>query len=149
MEPMESVAADLRVAVGEAREMYGGWGEAEWRRARGAGKWTRLEILGHLIDSAVNNHQRIVRALADGGVTWPGYDQVAMVRVQGYGRLEPALVTGLWEHLNLFLAEVVERIPAEREEAVCVIGGDAPVTLGYLVTDYVAHLRHHLRQMEE
>ena len=144
---MENVAADLRAAVAEAEDLFRNWGEADWRRARGEGKWTRVEILGHLIDSAINNHQRIVRAVAEGGVTWPGYDQVAMVRVQGYGQMDPALVAGLWTQLNLFLAGIVERIPAEREGAVCVIGGGEPVTLGWLVSDYVAHLRHHLRQL--
>ncbi len=144
---MENVAADLRAAVAEAEGLFRTWGEADWLRARGEGKWTRVEILGHLIDSAINNHQRIVRAVAEGGVTWPGYDQVAMVRVQGYGQMDPALVVGLWTQLNLFLAGIVERIPAEREGAVCVIGGGEPVTLGWLVSDYVAHLRHHLRQL--
>lgn len=132
-------------ASGVFREM----GAADWTRTRGEGAWTRLEVLGHLIDSAVNNHQRIVRAMAEGEVTWPGYDQEAMVRVQRFGTAMPGLLVGLWESLNLFLARLIGMIPEERLGAECRIGVDPAVTLEYLVNDYVVHMQHHLRQIFE
>ena len=55
-----------------------------WHASRGEGKWTALQLLGHLIDSAANNHQRFVRALAQPRLDWPGYDQLAHVAVQSY-----------------------------------------------------------------
>ena len=130
---------------GVFREM----GIADWTRMRGVGSWTRLEILGHLIDSAANNHQRFVRAMAEGDLTWPGYDQEAMVRVQQFGRAKPVLLVGLWESFNLYLAGLMAVIPAERLGARCVIGGEPAVTLEFLVVDYVAHMQHHLRQIFE
>jgi hypothetical protein len=140
-----SVTLLVADASGAFREM----GRSDWTRTRGEGAWTRLEILGHLIDSAANNHQRFVRAMAEGELTWPGYDQEAMVRVQQVGRANPTLLIALWESFNLYLARLFEIIPAERLSAECAIGGREPVTLEFLVTDYVVHMQHHLRQIFE
>jgi len=43
-----------------------------WTEPFGPDKWTRIELLGHLLDSAANNHQRFVRALSQGELEWPG-----------------------------------------------------------------------------
>ena len=132
-------------ASGACREM----GVCDWTRTRGAGAWTRLEILGHLIDSAANNHQRFVRAVAEGDLVWPGYDQEAMVRIQQFGRAAPPLLISLWESFNLYLARLMAIIPEERLGALCVIGGSEAVTLEFLISDYVTHMEHHLRQIFE
>jgi hypothetical protein len=109
--------------------------------------WTRSEILGHLIDSALNNHQRFVRAALDGVYSGPGYSQDAWVTLQDYRATPwPELVV-LWVSLNRLLVRVVERIPAARLAAQCVVGEGEPVTLEFLIDDYVRHLRHHLHQL--
>jgi hypothetical protein len=146
---MRELSGQMTHLVADVSGVFREMGVSDWTRTRGASGWTRLEILGHLIDSAMNNHQRFVRAMAEGDLTWPGYDQVAMVRVQQFGRATPPLLIGLWESLNLFLARLIALIPSDRLTAFCVIGGDAPVTLEFLVTDYVAHMQHHLRQIFE
>jgi hypothetical protein len=104
-------------------------------------------VLGHLIDSALNNHQRFVRAQLSESLAFPGYEQESWVRVQAYqdGRW-PELVA-LWTALNAHLAHVIGRIDEEALERPCKIGGGAPVTLRYLAEDYVRHLRHHLVQI--
>lgn len=122
---------------------------SDWRQTRGAGAWTRLEILGHLIDSAANNHQRFVRAMDQGELTWPGYDQNAMVRVQQFGRATPALLISLWESFNFYLAHLVSLLQEGQRRVTCIIGDSAPVTLEFLIFDYVAHMQHHLRQIFE
>ena len=135
--------------VADAMPVFRQMSVEDWTRSRGADAWTRLEILGHLIDSAANNHQRFVRAAAEGSLTWPGYDQEAMVRVQQFGSAEPALLITLWESFNLYLARLADVTPPERLSAPCTIGGDASVTLEFLITDYAVHMRHHLRQICE
>lgn len=120
-----------------------------WAGAWREGGWSRLEILGHLVDSAMNNQQRIVRAAAEGDLVWPGYDQDAMVRVQRYAEASPEDIIALWEHLNLFLARLVGLVPEARLAALCTIGGGAPVTLAFLISDYRDHLRHHLAQIRQ
>ena len=112
------------------------------------GGWSRKQVLGHLIDSASNNHQRFVRASLQGSLEFPGYDQDGCVRVQAIQEAPwPALVA-LWVAYNRFLAHVIAHLPVERLEAPCRIGAGQPVTLRFLVEDYVAHLLHHLRQID-
>lgn len=146
---LDSLSREMTLLVADASLIFRQMGVGDWTRSRGDGAWTRLEILGHLIDSAINNHQRFVRAMAEGGVTWPGYDQTAMVSVQRFGSANPAQLVNLWEALNLYLARLIALIPADKLDARCVIGCAPPVTLGYLVADYGDHMQHHLRQIFE
>jgi hypothetical protein len=111
------------------------------------GKWSSKEVLGHVVDSALNNHQRFVRAQLADGLEFPGYTQVDWVRCQDYQSADwPALVE-LWTGVNRHLAHVVRRIPPEKLAVPCRIGGGAPVSLGDLVADYLRHLRHHLARV--
>jgi hypothetical protein len=111
------------------------------------GGWSRKEILGHLIDSALNNHQRFVRASLDGKYSGPTYLQEAWVRMHGYGSMEWSRLLEHWQLQNELLSEVVKRIPENRWEATCAVGENAPVTLRFLVDDYLVHLRHHIDQI--
>ena len=114
-----------------------------WR----AGGWTRKQVLGHMIDSAANNHQRFVRASLDGSYAGPFYAQEGWVAAHGYNEMPWATLLKWWEAYHEMLKAVVERIPEERMEAVCRVGDDEPVTLRFLIEDYVAHQRHHLGQI--
>ena len=139
-------ADDLRSALVECLPKLQALSEGAASAKRSEGKWARKEVLGHLIDSAVNNHQRFVRAQLQARLVWPGYEQEAWVRVQRYAERSWRELLFLWEALNLHLAHVMEAVPAERLETPCVID-DKPVTLGWLMTDYVRHLRHHVAQI--
>jgi hypothetical protein len=144
---MIELANELRAEVERAAARLRELGEAEVARDRGAGKWTKKEILGHLIDSAANNHQRFVRAQAADPFVWPGYEQGAWVAANRY-RLRPwGELVELWAALNRHVAAVIEGVPLERLPTRCAIGGGEPVTLGWLMTDYLRHLRHHLAQI--
>jgi DinB superfamily len=123
------------------------------------GKWSAKEIIGHLIDSAANNHLRFVRAQVTNDLVAPGYPQEDFVRLQQYQQAPwPELVT-LWREYNLHIARVIEAMPddvrlRERREhnldqiAWQTVPREQPVTLDYFMADYVAHLHHHLRQIE-
>jgi hypothetical protein len=120
-----------------------------WHASRGEGKWTRLQLLGHLIDSAANNHQRFVRALAQSRLDWPGYDQVAHVTVQDYATASPSVCLALWAAYNRHLAHVIRQITPAKTSTPCAIDWGAEMTLSDLALDYIAHLEHHLRQLLE
>ena len=75
---------NLLSLVSQAEPAFSSFDATKWNASRGEGKWTRLQLLGHLIDSAANNHQRFVRALAEKSLEWPGYDQIAHVICQNY-----------------------------------------------------------------
>lgn len=111
------------------------------------GGWSSKQILGHLIDSASNNHQRFVRAAQQGSLDFPGYDQEGNVRLQAPQDAEWELLVSLWASYNRYLAHVIERLPADKLDTVCRIGSGKPVTLGFVATDYLTHMLHHLRQI--
>lgn len=123
------------------------------------GKWSPKQIIGHLIDSASNNHQRFVRAQFQNHLRFDGYDQNAWVSAQGYQQANWLELVGLWEALNLHLARVMEATPAEillkehldhnfDQVAWEVVSPRMPATLEYFMRDYIGHLKHHLRQID-
>ena len=123
--------------------------EEEASRAPSPGRWSRKQILGHLIDSALNNHQRFVRAAIAGQLLFPGYEQDRWVEIQDHaGEGWPELVA-LWSHLNRLLVRVVRQIPPGSLSAECRIGDGRSATLGWLVEDYLRHLEHHLAQITD
>jgi hypothetical protein len=119
--------------------------------------WSCKEIIGHLIDSASNNHGRFVRAQLQDDLVFPGYDQDAWVRIQRYqDRPWPDLIA-LWQELNRHIADVMaqaDRAAVERPRthhnldqlAWRPVAATEPATLGYFMSDYVGHLKHHLQQ---
>ena len=142
-------AADLHAAIAEGLQLFQQVDETRTATRPGPGRWCAREVLGHLIDSAANNHQRFVRAQQGNALTLPGYEQNHWVASQGYQEADwPHLVT-LWTHFNLHLADVMDRIPPAAYPVRCAIGGDEPVTLEFVVVDYLRHLRHHMGQIRE
>ena len=111
------------------------------------GGWSRSQVLGHLIDSASNNHQRFVRAVLQPSLEFPGYDQEGNIRVQQPQDADWMLLISLWAAYNRYLAHVIARLPASKLETVCRIGSGDPVSLGFIAQDYVRHLAHHLKQI--
>jgi hypothetical protein len=134
--------------------------EAESEAPRAHGKWSPKEIVGHLIDSAANNHQRFVRAQFTDELIFPGYEQEEWIRVQHY-RLESwALLIQLWHSYNLHLLHLVSHIPEAKLKqprpqhnldkiAWQTINRSDETTLEYFIRDYINHLKHHLQQIFE
>jgi hypothetical protein len=112
-------------------------------------KWSKKEILGHLIDSAANNHQRFVRAVDNVAVRFPTYDQNEWVRIQRYNEMSWSFLVTLWSAYNRHLSHIIEFIPEDAESSPCNIGKEEPVTLEFVVKDYLRHLQHHLKDILE
>ena len=121
--------------------------EPEGSRPIRPGGWSRKQVLGHLIDSASNNHQRFVRAALQPSLDFPRYDQDGNVGVQAPQEADWPLLVSLWAAYNRYLAHIIARLPAPKLETVCRIGSGEPVTLDFLANDYVTHLVHHLVQI--
>ncbi len=132
--------------------------EAESRRKLSSDEWAPIEILGHLIDSAANNHQRFVRAQFTDDLVFSGYEQDQWVSSQNYRDESWSDVIQLWGSYNLHLAHAASAIP----EAVLTkprsphtldqiafnhVDKNEAATLEYLIRDYVDHLQHHLNQI--
>jgi len=110
-----------------------------------AGGWSHRQLLGHLIDSASNNHQRIVRASLQRELNFPGYDQNGNVRVQQFQTASWPMLVDLFLAYNRFLVHVIAHIPEAKLHTVCKIGAEMPTTLEHMAKDYVKHLAHHLK----
>ncbi len=118
--------------------------DTPWR----AGGWTRKQIVGHLLDSAANNRQRFVRAATDGCYAGPKYAQDAWVAAHGYASQPWDTLVRWWQAEHEILAAIVDRIPEERLQASCIVGEDEPVTLRFLIEDYLVHQRWHFAQLK-
>jgi DinB superfamily len=125
---------------------------------RSEGKWSRKEIIGHLIDSAANNHQRFVRAQFSDDLVFAGYEQEQWVRVQNYQGEVWAELVQLWKLYNQHILHLVSLIPEGtrtklrskhnlHQIASDMISADEPVTLDFFVRDYLDHMKKHLGQI--
>ncbi|MGC1463057.1 MAG: DinB family protein [Terracidiphilus sp.] len=144
MQLSEDFRAELNAIHAELLALDPALAGVPWR----IGGWTRRQIVGHLLDSAANNRQRFVRAAIDGQYAGPTYAQDAWVAAHGYGAQSWETLLRWWQVEHEILAAAVDRIPEDRLNASCVIGGDAPVSLRYLIEDYLAHQRWHLIQLK-
>jgi DinB superfamily len=110
-------------------------------------KWSPKEELGHLLDSAANNHQRIVRAQLEDSPAMPGYDQMGWVALHCYQRRDWHELIGLWRALNRQLLTAAEAVPDSAWSRTLTIAGSSPLTLRFVFEDYVAHMAHHLEHI--
>jgi hypothetical protein len=134
--------------------------DARTMRRPAPGKWSPREIIGHLVDSAANNHQRFVRFRDRDDLVVDGYEQDAWVAAQRYQDAPWWEVVVLWMTYNRHLARLMAATPpADRDRVRSVhnlhlrafrpVPAAQSVTLGYFMNDYVDHLAHHLRQIEQ
>lgn len=144
---MKDLSERLSNIVAETEPRLRGVSNQDFSQPRSPGGWSRKQVLGHLIDSASNNHQRFVRALLQPSLEFPGYDQNGNVRVQAIQDADWDLLVSLWASYNRFIAHVLEQIPESKLQTACRIGDDEAVALDFLARDYVRHMVHHLEQI--
>jgi hypothetical protein len=145
--PFTAIATDLGRTVAEAKPMLAKLTNADTSVRPQPKKWSKKEILGHLLDSASNNHQRFVRAATQGDLTFPGYEQNVLVDLQRFSEMDWGFLVDFWAGYNRYLAHIISVLPAKTATVTCHIGQNAPATLEWIAQDYVAHLKHHLNQI--
>lgn len=154
-----AIAAELRAGVGESLGWLRTIQEVETARRPRPGGWSPREIVGHLIDSASNNHGRFVRGALGDSLVFAPYDQEAWVALQRYQEQPWAALLERWAAFNEQVAVAIESIDnatltRQRRDhnfdriAWKTIAASEPTTLEYFVRDYIGHLRHHLAQLD-
>jgi len=111
------------------------------------GRWSKKQVLGHLIDSAANNHQRFVRAQLVASYEDPSYEQEKWVSAQSYSIESWPDMVNLWLLYNRHLLHIIRTMPEGPLGVPCAIGGTAPVPLSQVMSSYVDHMEHHLAQI--
>jgi hypothetical protein len=156
---MRDALEDFRGTIEGGAERLLAMNDEDARRRRGGEEgWSAKEIVGHLIDSAANNHRRFVLAQLKDDLTFEGYAQEDWVRAQRYADAPWAGLVDLWRAYNLHLLHVMASAPEEVLQRPCcshsldriafrAVEASQPATLEYLMLDYVAHLKHHLAQI--
>lgn len=136
----------LRVVDGSAADLAR-ITDADAIQPRASGKWSRKQILGHLIDSASNNHQRFVRGVEGRGGEFPSYNQDFLVELVRPNDVPWTVIVGLWSNYNRYLAHVLEFMPADGAAHTMRVGTNPETTLLFIASDYVEHLKHHVNQI--
>ncbi|MNL16679.1 DinB superfamily protein [compost metagenome] len=112
------------------------------------GKWSKKEILGHLIDSAIHN---LVRFTEINYVEKPyrhrAYNQIDLVNLNQYQTKEINELTQLWLSLNRQIVRIMKSVEEEALDYKIILSDDSVIDLRFLMTDYVEHLEHHINQI--
>ena len=113
--------------------------------------WSVKEIIGHLVDSASNNHQRFVRLQIADKLVFPDYsqDNSIWIAVQKYQEASWDELLSMWRYYNLHLARVIRSVNTDCIGHLWIMNKDTAISLGDLMTDYLRHLKDHLRQVEQ
>ena len=144
---MEQTAVELQQLIENIKPILLQISNEEATEKPNIERWSKKEILGHLLDSAANNHQKFTRTMAQSEVEFVGYEQNTWVNSQHYqSRLWEEIVE-FWSNYNLHLAHIIENVPVEYLSNTIKIDGIGPFRLDFIIPDYVEHLKHHLAQI--
>jgi hypothetical protein len=146
MSPLQNISNDLKKIISEAKQAFDKMTQEEWNFRSAPAKWSKKEILGHLIDSAANNHQRFVRTQFEDTPSII-YRQDNWVSIQKYADEPVENIIELWSSYNKHLSYLISIIPEDKLKNCCDIMRDKPVTLEWVIIDYVRHLKYHLDQI--
>ena len=149
---------DFRQTIDSASEKLTQIDEAKSEQPRAEDHWSSKQIIGHLIDSAANNHARFVVGQLKDDLVFAGYDQDGWVRTNHYQERAWSDLVQLWRSYNLHLHHLMTHADQAKLSTPCTlhtlqeiafktVPKAEPVTLEYLMKDYVDHLKHHLAQI--
>jgi hypothetical protein len=153
---MEQKMADLERVADQVQRLVNASVD-HWRDApdqlltlrTSAEAWSVKEIIGHMIDSAANNHQRFIRLQLADRLTFPDYqqDNENWVRIQRYQERPWIELLGLWRHFNDHLSHLIRSVDPSCLNHVWVVDTEVKGTLFELMSDYLRHLEVHLDQI--
>jgi len=139
------LAARLNLSVAEFYGQYSGLDDALASKRPEKDTWSLKEVIGHLIDSASNNHQRFIRLQITDRLVFPDYgkDNLRWVELGHYNDIGFADLILTWKQYNLLLGKIMEEVDVSSLSN-CWKTGGKEITLSELMIDYLRHLESHL-----
>lgn len=146
---MKAIVDELNAVVNSITEKLGRMSESELAAKPLPNKWSKKEVLGHLIDSAHSNLRRFVVGQYESAPPHIIYEQDFWVTANGYQQESPANLIVLWRLINQRIAAVLVEMPKEKYSNLCNTGkGEVSLrALDWLAADYVKHMKHHINQI--
>jgi hypothetical protein len=137
----------LREILNEAPKKLLSLSEEAAAKRPAPGKWSKKEIIGHLIDSAANNHQRFVRLQIENSLDLLQYRQNEWVNVQHYQDRNWIDLVKFWMIYNMHILHLLNTMDQGKLGHTGTFPDHGTQTLQFIVDDYVDHLVHHLKQV--
>lgn len=112
---------------------------------------TIKQILGHLIDSAANNHQRMVRLQYTAKLQFPDYqqDNDLWIALQDYENADWFTLIQLWKYYNLHMIQVIKSVDMSKLDNSWQSFEGATVTLRQMIEVYLGHIELHFNEIQE
>ena len=137
---MKYIALELTQTVNDYFLKLSNLSEEDLRKKSSPKSWSLIEIVGHLIDSATNNHHRFIRIQESDPLVFPKYEQNLWVSTQNYSNSSIEIILNLWKFYNLHLADVIKNMDSKYLTRICKIGEYPPETLEFIMKDYLNHI---------
>lgn len=146
---VKETAQELRQIITQFSAAFTALPEAEFSHKPAPEKWSKKEIVGHLVDSAHNNLRRFVVGQYETATPHIVYDQDFWVKANGYQTMTSLDVIVLWTLMNFRICAILENMPEANYQKLCNTGkgSEQRYTLEWLAQDYVRHLKHHINQI--
>src|SRR6185503_6659802 len=145
---MDTVIKELKEIVESFSQKFSQISEQDFSAKPNPAKWSRKEVVGHLIDSAQNNLRRFIVGQYDNQPNIV-YQQDFWVQTNNYQKTKQVDVIQLWRLINLQIAAVLSSMPKENYSQICNTGKGTPElrSIEWLASDYVKHMKHHINQV--
>ena len=147
---LQKVVDRLKEHIDTVPSKFLSYTEEELEQKPAPNKWSKKELLGHLIDSAANNHHRFIRAQFEKEpfILSP-YEQDDWNRIQKYNEVDTKFLVEFWRMYNLHIRWIIRNFPEEKLNMKCksIDERETAETVFLLIKDYVDHMDHHLEQI--
>jgi hypothetical protein len=144
---MKDIARELSEIVSNHYEKYYNLDDQKASVILSADKWSLKEIIGHLIDSASNNHQRFVRLHINNKIDFPIY-HYDWISIENFNSMKFTDLISLWKYFNILLSHIINNVTDDKLSNIWETGG-TKLTLKFIITDYLRHIKEHIMHFEE
>ena len=145
---MNELINELEGIVNSFSDKFSKFSDSDFKAKPNPAKWSKQEVVGHLIDSAQNNLRRFIVGQYDHQPNIV-YQQDFWVKASDYQNQEKENVIGLWRLINFQICSALNALPSENYSKICNTGKETPElrSIEWLAHDYVKHMKHHLNQV--